>query len=306
MSTPRHDEQAEVLAELYEFGRQTHAGLWLPAAVFERGVVVRAQARLHAAGVPAIGDRWLEVLRSISGADLYLVLCCDTALPDAWARFTQGYEPRLRKLALHLGCRDVDAVCTDMFGDLSAPANADHAETRLGTYTGAGTLFAWLGVILRRALADRARTRPRALARNVQPTPSTPPDPLERALIDELAGQLGELLHLAWEKLDDQERLVLLFKYREGLGQRTIATLMHLSESRISRIVSRALARIRSTCLRHLEHEGSGRWHDQGQLWHALLHVVTQHLSQAGPLEGPEGKSADAQRRDPTREARRG
>jgi RNA polymerase sigma factor (sigma-70 family) len=285
-----------MLDELYEFGRKTHPGLWLPAPVFEQGVVVRAKARIQRTGVAASADSLDEVLRSTSGADVYLVLCCDTDIPNAWARFTQAYEPRLRKLAFHLGCRDVDAVCTDLLGDLSGPVKTEYALTRLGTYSGAGTLFAWLGVILRRGLADRARALTRRRPARPQLVPPTPPDPLEGALIDELAGQLGELLHLAWESLDDQERLVLLFKYREGLGQRAIATVMHLSESRISRIVSRAVTRIRTKCLTHLEHEGSGRWQDQGQLWHALLHVVAKHLSEAGPVD----------RKDPTREARHG
>ena len=281
------EDRGALLAELHELGRQTHVGLVLPVADFSEAVLARVSARLQRGSLEATPRHTGDMLRTTSGADLYLVMCCDHDMPGAWERLTQAYEPRVRKLALHLGCRDVDALSTDLFGDLSGPAKVSFARTRLGTYLGAGTLFAWLGegrvTGWGGSQARAARPRPRLLVSRVSPTP--PDDPLEHAMVDELAGRLRDLLHVAWETLDDQERRVLLFKYREGLGQRTIASVLGLSESRISRIVSQALTRIRTTLAKQLQSEHPDRWADQDRTWQALMHVVAIHLSEAGPVE---------------------
>ena len=280
-------ENLPLLRELFELGQRTHAGLVLAREDFEVSLLARVTARLRRAGLEPAPSQTREMLLTTSGADLYLVICCDKRMAGAWERLTGSYEPRLRKLALYLGVRDVEPLAADLFGNLASPAKDTWARTKLGSYLGAGTLFAWLGVILRRQVADVARRKSSREISLAQPEFVKSSDPLERAMINELSGQLRDVLHVAWETLDDRERLVVLCKYREGLGQRTIAALLGLSESRISRIVSQAVARIRSTLVRHLEREQPGRWGDDGRLWHALMHVVATHLAQAGPVEHP-------------------
>ena len=280
-------ENLPLLHELFELGQRTHAGLVLAPEDFELALLARVAARQRRAGLEPTASQTREMLLTTSGADLYLVLCCDKRMAGAWERLTESYEPRLRKLALYLGMRDVEPLAADLFGNLAGPAKETWAHTKLGSYLGAGTLFAWLGVILRRQVADVARRKSAREVTVAQTEVVESSDPLEHAMINELAGQLREVLHIAWESLDDRERLVVLCKYRVGLGQRTIAALLGLSESRVSRIVSQAVARIRSTLVRHLEREQPGRWGDEDRLWHALMHVVATHLSQAGPVEHP-------------------
>ena len=281
LTTP---ELRGLLGKLYDLGRLTHVGVALAEDVFRSGVASRIAQRLS--HVPsATRNTVAEVLEQTSGADLYLVLACDDGVAGAWKHFVTSYETRLRKLAIHLGAQDVHATCHDLLGDLAAPTDRSWARTRLGTYLGAGTLFAWLGVALRRRLVDSARTARRHPRTGVIDLPEQrdATDPLASAMASELSSRLEALLRAAWEDLDDRARLIILCKYREGLTQRTIASLLGLSEARVSRLLGETLGRIRRRVLRELRDEDAHPWHGDTRLWHELMAVVAKQLATSPP-----------------------
>ena len=60
-------------------------------------------------------------------------------------------------------------------------------------------------------------------------------------------GQTTDALRAAFVALPEKDRLVLSFSFEEGLTLRDIAQLLHVTESRVSQIRTRALKRLRET-----------------------------------------------------------
>ncbi len=138
--------------------------------------------------------------------------------------------------------RAVEAAGTRLAQELGRQATAFEIARRMRQPEAAVVdLMQAARMVLTQSLDDVTRTTDALAVRDLLACPKTPDpgDAAERAeLIEVVAGAIG--------LLPDAERRVITLYYREGLLLREIGTLLGVTESRVSQIHSRALARLQA------------------------------------------------------------
>ena len=275
----------------YKKGKKKFAGLDLPFESYAKKVFSLVCGRLEQGQIPKSKERILEVLELTACMDLYLTIACENGIPGAWEAFMQYYIPKLRSIAVHQKCPSGSAeeLALNTAGDLFQPPPQGGARTRLGTYDGSGSLSAWLAVIVKRRIIDSFREQKTVstdngsfeLSSNITesyPT-GTSPNPAILFISKEAGGIFKEVLQESWIKLTSREALVIILKYRENLPQKEIARLLKVGEPRLSRILKKAVEKIREAVHRGFhQHFPDNKW-DTNQLWNALKAAVEDHLA---------------------------
>jgi len=263
------------LRRAYEDGRREYGDLALDYALFTERFLCLTSRRLLAAGVATTDANVASALGRAAGADVYLAVACEEGAPGAWETFTQRFMPRIRALATRRGADETEAddLSQQLPAEMAAAPPGGGAKTRLGRYDGSASLFTWLAVICLRRLADRRRA---AAARPVpaghlldSPAPARGSDPSRRASETEQTARFRAVLASAWEGLTSQERLVLLWKHRDGLPQTQIADLLGVGPPRVSRLVNRGVEKLRNAVACSAE----------GASWGALVRAVERHMA---------------------------
>jgi len=277
----------QALRHAYAHARGVNSGVELEAGDYEHGVLARVERRLSRAGITPRPAEVLRVCQVTCLDDLFLTLACELDARGAWQRLFDVYAPRIDGLArsLGLGVRN-GSVGRDLLGDLARPPGGGDTRTRIGTFDGSGSLFAWLAVILRRrgATQARRRTAPAAAVERASLDARRATDDSDpfAALVDAEEGtRIVRALHAAWRGLATREQLALHFKYGESLKLKEIGALLGLSESGASRLVSGALDRLRSR-VKPLVADGAippARL----QLWAALWQAVGAEVGEQAP-----------------------
>jgi RNA polymerase sigma factor (sigma-70 family) len=270
------------LRAAHEAGRRAHPDLRLPFEAFAAGAARRPGAPTEVA----------EALGRAAQGDLFLAIGCEVGAPGAWERFCGTYRERLEALLLARGAgrADAEALAADLLADLALPPPRPGPRTLLGTYDGSGSLFAWLAVILARRRARIAARRPVSLSPGVladsaatraRPRTGGPADPLDAVLQGETEREVGAAFERAWTGLSDRERLLLVLRHRHGAKQNDIAALLGIGAPRVSRVLDRAVGKLRRA-LRRLAPaapaSGAGP-----TLWETLRDAVARHLARNDP-----------------------
>jgi RNA polymerase sigma factor (sigma-70 family) len=268
------------VARAWESARAACPGIALPLGPFAGRALAIARTR-----DPVAPDRALALM---SLEDLFLAVACDAGAAGAWETFQARYLPRVRGLADRLGASSDEAreLTETLPGYLCEPPPAGQARTRLGTYDGTGSLFGWLSIIVRRRIL-LGRRAPGARESSSGPTSraSRDSEPLPSALNVEGAGLLEEAFRTAWSRFSPLERIVFLFRFRDGRSQKEIAGTLQVSEPRVSVLLKQARAKLQETVLQRL---GPGLAGGDGE-WNALRDAVARilpGLPVAGPTEG--------------------
>jgi RNA polymerase sigma factor (sigma-70 family) len=281
----RHDL---ALRRAYEQGEHEYGTLPVAYPLFARRYLSLTCRRLLASGVSTTDAKIAAALQRAAGADVYLTVACDENVAGAWEIFTSRFVPRLRGLARKRGARatEADDLANHLPSELAqAPANGE-TRTRIGRFDGSSSLFSWLTVICLRRLVDRRRARavrpiPAGSVPD-QPAPARQADPSRRIADAEAAHRFRTSLAAAWNELSPQESLALLWKHRDGLRQKQIAALLGVGTPRVSRIVKRAIEKLR---------DGVSRG-EENSSWSALLRAVEKHMETlAAGSELPRGES---------------
>jgi RNA polymerase sigma factor (sigma-70 family) len=257
----------------FDAGRAAHPTVGLAIGLFAAAIV-----RREAAGA--------SLSLGATPVDSFLSIACDEGASGAWEAFSAEYGPRLRALCVSRGVPEgeAEARVSDLIADLALPPPRANARTLLGTFHGRGSLFSWLAVILARRGAAAAARRPAPLdadrAEEVAASARRTPDPLAAAADAETAGQFSTRFAAAWSSLSDRERLALLLRYRDGVAQIDIARLLRVGPPRASRILSRAVERIRAWVCAGTRHEPP----DAGaRLWAAMRDAVRDRMATIAP-----------------------
>lgn len=262
----------------YEAGRRAHGGVDLPYERF-RDYALRAQPR-HENG------------------DYYLAAACDAGAPGAWERLQARFGKPLRALMRRRGAsrHDVEQVLDDVWGRLASPPPRGAARTRIGTYSGQGPLLAWLSTVAWRRLTDAWRVGAglSPLTENDGVALWQRADPVVSLAEDELSERVGEVLEHAWAALTDRELEVVVLKYRHLLPQQAIAKCLHVSPSRVTRLLQSATKRLRQAVAKRFELRAYELGAESNQA--ALLEILQRMLSQTDAgIERPEVIEQDIQ-----------
>ncbi len=188
--------------------------------------------------------------------------------PEAWAAFAQEYSPLLLHVARTLG-GDRDAIM-DRYAYLLQQLRAEGAR-RLRGYRaeGGGSFTTWLVVVARRLCLDhhrkrygRDRGRSMAVARadrraladlitadlDAAQDIASPDAGADSAMID---AEVRQALSAALERLDPADRLLLRYRFEEGLSVPEIARLTGESSAFVLyRRIDKVLGMLRQQLLR--------------------------------------------------------
>jgi RNA polymerase sigma factor (sigma-70 family) len=302
------DEKTDRRLKQAYFAAQSEYGpIPLPFEHFAGQVLERMIRRLTRCNVAPSPDRLDHLLAVAPLTDLFLAIACDEDAPGAWEVFTERFVPRLIGLARHRGYPHREAVqaAESMPGELVFRPGLGKNRSRLGTYEGAGRLFDWLAVIFMRRLQGLSRdtglprgarklsidaqtgSHGQSLAEDV-PSPSAESnEPVVQMIEQETGERFADALRDGWQELTTSESLALLYKYEQRLHQKEIAQLLGLSESRISRIVHKALEKIREHVLRSVPEAPSSDLNRPGRFWPALQAIVSRHLERSSSSANP-------------------
>lgn len=284
----RRDER--LLQQAFAAGAARYGEFPLPFARYAEHALQHVRTRLQRAGVAPTPPHLSRELARAAAADLYLALACDDGLPGAWEAFTAHFLPRVRGLLRQAGAPDqlADEITDSLPGDLIAAPGTTGARTRLGTYDGSGSLFGWLAIVALRALARERRARPLPSCAPELLAPARE-DPAARANSIEAGTHFSHALRAAWQTLTDRERIAVACKYGDGLKQEVIAVLLGVGPPRVSRILDKAVAKIRTTIDAQLGRT-AGAWPDASDLRDVLRDVVGAQLATPGGTPPPTGR----------------
>ncbi|MHC4407986.1 MAG: sigma-70 family RNA polymerase sigma factor [Planctomycetota bacterium] len=270
---PIPEDLGPPLQVAHERGRASHPGVELALKDYSERLWAAVHARSNGCGLVAL-------IEETPASDFYLAVACELDVAGAWDRLVELYAAPARSMALRWGASpaDADEVASGLPGELlQPPAHGRHA-TQLGGYEGAGSLLAWIGRIVERRLADRARRRrPDATDHlDVNPAPASgPPDSIVHA---ETGDRVADAFRSALEELSPRDFKLLVLRFRDGLPQKEIAEGQGVSEARISYLMKRVLARVRHSVLTAVPDETSAYWLDREGLALVLKGVIARIL----------------------------
>jgi RNA polymerase sigma factor (sigma-70 family) len=244
----------EQLRRPYEEGRRRYGPLPLPFEAFAAQAVERVERGLGRCGRPVTAERVVETLARSSGPDLFLAVACEEGVPGAWEAFARAFTDPMKAVARRHGAAPAEAeeLAHDLAAELPTRPPGRAGGTQLRGYEGTGSLAAWLGVIVLRRRADRARAR-KPVPLPLQPLPDRVQDPAAAAAELELSARLEQALADAWPKLTPPEALALVAHFRDGRTQEEIGLLLGVRQPRVSKVLSAALGRLRGALESALE-----------------------------------------------------
>jgi len=233
-------ELDRLIAKAYSDAYSCHGDLGVKLETFGRQI--RSVVKKHMGHTP-LPDAVNTFVTELHTSDLYLAIGCAEHSEPAWQLFTSTYRKFIRSLA-RLFCKTPDAardLADNVVVDLLLPDRSGHS--RISSYDGRSSLATWLRVIVsHRAINERQRkgnntTRMFDIAEVSDLSALRIMD--STLNIDRYEGVLRDSLQTACEGLADQERLMLLWRYEEGLQLGQIARLLRIHQSTVTRQLDR-------------------------------------------------------------------
>jgi RNA polymerase sigma factor (sigma-70 family) len=211
----------------------------------------------------ALAARSPESPPAFAGEDFALATAVAAGIAPAWGVFYEEFGAHIRQVAAR-HCRsagDADEVCQDFLGD---------APVKLVPYAGRCSLYGWLAAVVPNVARDFYRRREREVSldemsgdedcgRIPPPLPGAanshgaarahPGSIIDRSRCREM---LEGSLKAAWSRQDDDERVLLEYKFLRGMKSREIAAMiLHIKEDVVSKRLRRALESLGRNLRRH-------------------------------------------------------
>ena len=190
----------------------------------------------------------IDFIKSLNTNDLYLSVACAHHCETAWHYFIRNYKKYIHDLATFL-CQGVDAAreLTDsVLSNLLMPDSS--GQSRIASYNGRSSLATWLRVIVAHRSANE-RERKCNLMKHIESIP----DIVDEAALENMEKDLrsieyNNLIHDCFNTvlkgLTARERLLLLWRYDEGLRLGQIARILHVHQSTVTRRLERIQKRL--------------------------------------------------------------
>jgi RNA polymerase sigma factor (sigma-70 family) len=213
----------------YADGYAVHGDMQLDNEVFRRRLQTIIEKHL---GRKASPDAALMLFNSLHTNDLYLAVACGQQSETAWEAFLKAYRGYIRcmaRFALPVEEAAID-LADSLPGHLFMPALDN--KSRIASYDGHTSLATWLRVIIIN-LAINRQTRKANKHESMEYLPE---------MIDEMSLQRIETavrankyapfieaaLRAASASLSQRERLIVLWRYDDGLAGQEIAQLLEV------------------------------------------------------------------------------
>jgi len=246
-------EQLSISANaVFEKGWSVHGDLGLNPSRF--ALRVRELVEKHNLRPDAVDP--LPNHPGLHATDLYLAAACAQGCDLGWSRFGDLYRGHIERLCQWKWRNSSTATdqAQNIFSDLYLPDRS--GECRIASYEGLSSLGRWLRVVVvNRSVNERLR-------RTCEVAPlhdaSDPEDSMALGRIETMFSMtryepLAALaLRQACEKLTPSERLILLWRFEQGLRLGEVARLMGVHQSTITRQMERAMDKVRASTMQHL------------------------------------------------------
>lgn len=213
--------------------------------------VERTLRRFHSVGHVPTEDSFQQAMGMVALEDLGLAIAWERGDQRAWDAYATDYRDAVVGAALRQGFH---AAAAEELGD-EIPgslliAGANNGASPLARYNGSGSLKGWLCTIARRRVADGIRALAKSKDLEQVSAESEQPGPQANAEQAEVNEQLRSVARVLRQELSVRERLVFLFKHEQDLSQREIATRLGISDSRVTRLLQHATAKVRELLVR--------------------------------------------------------
>lgn len=237
----------ELAAEALARAVNRHGNLGLDPAGFQDKILAIARKNLHA------GADWRAIrdfARRLNLEDLYLATACAAGSDSGWTRFAELHRKTLRDLYQYTS-RGMEApadLADQTLIDMFLPDRS--GQSRIASYDGRSSLTTWLRVIVvNRTINEKqlACNRIRRVEADTEiPDPSSA-EGIETALRSNRYGQaVAESIESACSELCDQDRLIILWRFEQGMQLGHIAKLLGVHQSTVTRQLERMLRRFRA------------------------------------------------------------
>ncbi|MGH9476440.1 MAG: RNA polymerase sigma factor [Terriglobales bacterium] len=223
--------------------------------------------------------------------DLILARACAEGCEAAWEQLWRRAQPRLRAAAHALthDCTRAHELADSLLGDLFA---AGAANSKLRSYSGLGSLEAWLCTLLAQAHVNRWRQERKQVSLEECGTLQfllVPPQFDEPAASSAERTCLELALAHVLARLLAPVRLLLCLYFLDGRTLAEIAVVVRVHESTVSRRLAHALVQLRRDTRRELRALGLRPTATEAVLrtdprW---LRLDVRHALRAQPQEGP-------------------
>lgn len=207
----------------------------------------RTRERLGRLGREDDQPAFREALERAALADVALALALEQGSDAAWSHYQDHLRGRVVRAARGRGAslQVAEELADELPGTLLAAAGDGHPSP-LARYDGSGSLAGWMATIAGRRVVDRSNREARreSLAEHHLPHDARLP---ESELLD--AEQLEGVRRAARslrEELTARERLALLLRHQQGLAGRSVARMLGVSDSRVTRLLQAASNKVRA------------------------------------------------------------
>lgn len=257
MMTP---ELEALVTKFYSEGTASFGDLGLATDAFAKRITAIVNKRL---GPSPSDEAVLAFVAGLHGRDLYLATACAQYSPANTAKSSQGeqeqssipwkafektYKTYIRSLArfFHRESFLAEDLADNMLADLFLPDRS--GASRIASYDGGSALSTWLRVILCNRFINARRNSSTSQSKQLQTDiPDQPAlNNIESAVRTQRYGPvLEDALLSACRNLTPRERLVLLWRYEQGLRLGTIARLLGIHQSNVTRQLERMQKKLR-------------------------------------------------------------
>ena len=258
---PSSLEFDSIISAAYSDGRTRFGELGLTLRIFSERICSIVQKHLGLSPAPS---QELDFLKSLHGGDLYLATACAQHSPgmmngengsadpetasSAWRLLERTYKGFICDLVRFFYSTSFAAqdLADSILADLFLPDRS--GTSRIASYDGRSSLSTWLRVVVcNRAINARrcsATVKSTDLQNEIPDGPAL--ESIELTVLARRYGDaLGDSLKSACSGLTPRERLILLWRYEDGLQLGQIARLLGIHQSNVTRQLERMQGKLR-------------------------------------------------------------
>jgi len=235
-----------IVERAFAAARALHGDLGVSIEPFGARIVETVSKHVAPAAPSAVVH---EFARRLHTSDLYLAVGCAHRLEAAWSRFGQIYRRHIDDVLRYMSRTTYQArdLADNVFVDLFLPDRT--GRCRIASYDGRSSLATWLHVVVSHRRINEGQRKCNQVERNGS-VPDTPDfsvvDAVEsRMRADRYDTAIQRSISAACVGLTSQERLLLLWRYDQGLLLSEIARLLHVDPATVNRRLGRLHHKLR-------------------------------------------------------------